>query len=56
MTDARYTTLPQWPNAYPASGGSALSTGTLTLIIDTRVPGAPGAAAPQALPAPAVKK
>ena len=23
MTDARYTTLPQWPNAYPASGASA---------------------------------
>ena len=23
MNDARYTTLPQWPNAYPASGGSA---------------------------------
>jgi tRNA pseudouridine13 synthase len=23
MTDARYTTLPPWPNAYPASGGSA---------------------------------
>ena len=22
MTDARYTTLPQWPNAYPASGAS----------------------------------
>jgi len=23
MTDARYTTLPPWPNAYPASGASA---------------------------------
>ncbi|HSI48778.1 MAG TPA: tRNA pseudouridine(13) synthase TruD [Ideonella sp.] len=23
MTDAQYTTLPQWPNAYPASGASA---------------------------------
>lgn len=23
MNDARYTTLPQWPNAYPASGASA---------------------------------
>jgi len=23
MTDARYTTLPQWPNAYPTSGASA---------------------------------
>ncbi|WP_425259556.1 tRNA pseudouridine(13) synthase TruD [Rubrivivax sp. RP6-9] len=23
MTDARYTTLPQWPSAYPASGASA---------------------------------
>ncbi len=23
MTDLRYTTLPQWPNAYPASGASA---------------------------------
>ena len=23
MTDARYTTLPHWPNAYPASGASA---------------------------------
>jgi tRNA pseudouridine13 synthase len=23
MTDAPYTTLPQWPNAYPASGASA---------------------------------
>ncbi len=23
MTDIRYTTLPQWPNAYPASGASA---------------------------------
>ena len=23
MPDARYTTLPQWPNAYPASGASA---------------------------------
>jgi tRNA pseudouridine13 synthase len=23
MTDASYTTLPQWPNAYPASGGTA---------------------------------
>ena len=23
MTDVRYTTLPQWPNAYPASGASA---------------------------------
>ena len=23
MTDARYTTLPQWPKAYPASGASA---------------------------------
>lgn len=23
MTNARYTTLPQWPNAYPASGASA---------------------------------
>ncbi|MEQ1683055.1 MAG: tRNA pseudouridine(13) synthase TruD [Burkholderiaceae bacterium] len=23
MTDAKYTTLPQWPNAYPASGASA---------------------------------
>jgi tRNA pseudouridine13 synthase len=23
MTDARYTTLPTWPNAYPASGASA---------------------------------
>src|SRR6202012_4287733 len=23
MTDAQYTTLPQWPNAYPASGPSA---------------------------------
>jgi tRNA pseudouridine13 synthase len=23
MNDARYTTLPQWPNAYPVSGGSA---------------------------------
>ena len=23
MTDAEYTTLPQWPNAYPASGASA---------------------------------
>src|ERR1700710_1538247 len=23
MTDAHYTTLPQWPNAYPASGASA---------------------------------
>lgn len=23
MTDSHYTTLPQWPNAYPASGGSA---------------------------------
>ncbi|MCK9686411.1 tRNA pseudouridine(13) synthase TruD [Scleromatobacter humisilvae] len=28
MTDARYTTLPQWPNAYPASGASA----TLKLV------------------------
>jgi len=24
MTDAQYTTLPQWPNAYPASGASAM--------------------------------
>ncbi|MEJ8845805.1 tRNA pseudouridine(13) synthase TruD [Variovorax rhizosphaerae] len=24
MTDAQYTTLPQWPNAYPASGASAV--------------------------------
>ncbi len=24
MTDARYTTLPQWPNAYPASGAGAI--------------------------------
>jgi len=23
MTDSQYTTLPQWPNAYPASGASA---------------------------------
>ncbi|MGM9482142.1 tRNA pseudouridine(13) synthase TruD [Roseateles sp. NT4] len=23
MTDAQYTTLPQWPNAYPATGASA---------------------------------
>ena len=23
MTDAQYTTLPQWPNAYPSSGASA---------------------------------
>ena len=23
MTDTRYTTLPQWPHAYPASGASA---------------------------------
>jgi tRNA pseudouridine13 synthase len=23
MTDAQYTTLPEWPNAYPASGASA---------------------------------
>lgn len=23
MTDAQYTTLPQWPHAYPASGASA---------------------------------
>jgi tRNA pseudouridine13 synthase len=23
MTDAQYTTLPQWPNAYPASGATA---------------------------------
>ena len=23
MTDAQYTTLPLWPNAYPASGASA---------------------------------
>src|SRR5436190_24397992 len=23
MTDAQYMTLPQWPNAYPASGASA---------------------------------
>lgn len=23
MTDARYTTLPQWPNAYPATGAGA---------------------------------
>ena len=23
MTDSRYTTLPQWPNAYPASGAGA---------------------------------
>ena len=23
MTDAQYKTLPQWPNAYPASGASA---------------------------------
>ena len=23
MTDAQYTTLPQWPNAYPASGANA---------------------------------
>ena len=30
MTDARYTTLPQWPNAYPASGASA----TLKLLND----------------------
>jgi tRNA pseudouridine13 synthase len=28
MTDARYTTLPQWPDAYPASGASA----TLKLV------------------------
>ena len=23
MNDTQYTTLPQWPNAYPASGASA---------------------------------
>jgi tRNA pseudouridine13 synthase len=28
MTDAQYTTLPQWPNAYPTSGASA----TLNLL------------------------
>jgi tRNA pseudouridine13 synthase len=30
MTDAQYTTLPQWPHAYPASGASA----TLKLLND----------------------
>ncbi len=30
MTDAQYTTLPQWPNAYPASGASA----TLKLLTE----------------------
>ncbi|MBP7485054.1 MAG: tRNA pseudouridine(13) synthase TruD, partial [Aquabacterium sp.] len=30
MTDSQYTTLPQWPNAYPASGASA----TLKLLND----------------------
>jgi tRNA pseudouridine13 synthase len=32
MTNAQYMTLPQWPNAYPASGASA----TLKLLNEDR--------------------
>ena len=38
MTDAQYTTLPQWPNAYPASGASATLKGLNEDFIVTELP------------------
>ncbi|WP_422011234.1 tRNA pseudouridine(13) synthase TruD [Roseateles sp.] len=38
MTDARYTTLPPWPNAYPASGASATLKGLNEDFIVTELP------------------
>ncbi|MFG6428945.1 tRNA pseudouridine(13) synthase TruD [Roseateles sp. LYH14W] len=38
MTDAHYTTLPTWPNAYPASGASATLKGLNEDFIVTELP------------------
>lgn len=38
MTHAQYTTLPQWPNAYPASGASATLKGLNEDFIVTELP------------------
>ncbi|MFN5512545.1 MAG: tRNA pseudouridine(13) synthase TruD, partial [Burkholderiales bacterium] len=38
MNDARYTTLPQWPHAYPASGASATLKGLNEDFIVTEQP------------------
>jgi tRNA pseudouridine13 synthase len=38
MTDAQYTTLPHWPNAYPASGASATLKGLNEDFIVTELP------------------
>lgn len=38
MTDAQYTTLPQWPHAYPASGASATLKGLNEDFIVTELP------------------
>ena len=38
MTDAQYTTLPQWPNAYPASGASATLKGLNEDFMVTELP------------------
>jgi len=38
MTDAQYTTLPQWPTAYPASGASATLKGLNEDFIVTELP------------------
>ena len=38
MTDAHYTTLPLWPNAYPASGASATLKGLNEDFIVTELP------------------
>jgi tRNA pseudouridine13 synthase len=38
MTDAQYTTLPQWPNVYPASGAGATLKGLNEDFIVTELP------------------
>ncbi|MFT7722917.1 MAG: tRNA pseudouridine(13) synthase TruD [Roseateles sp.] len=38
MTDARYTTLPPWPNAYPASGARATLKGLNEDFVVTELP------------------